>query len=568
MQNSERLFTGSHSLLQSLVDEGVDLIFGYPGGAIMPVYDALTDFPQIRHILVRHEQAAAFAADSYARVKGKAGVCLATSGPGATNLVTGLANAMLDSTPMVAITGQVPSYLIGTDAFQETDVIGVTLPITKHNYFVERVEDIPQIVHEAFHIATTGRPGPVLIDIPKDIQFAKTTYKKADSIDLPGFKPNLFGNPLQIKKAAELILEAKRPVIIAGHGVLLSKATHEFRKFVDLTQIPVVSTILGLGALNSAHPFSLGMLGMHGHAHSNHATHNADLILGIGIRFDDRITGRLDEFAKGAKVIHIDIDPAEIGKNVPADVPIVGDCKNVLIELNQIVKAGNYQEWLKHIEDHQGKYKSDLNEHNAKQNRDPNKLLATDVMQAISAISDEKTIIVTDVGQHQMIASQYHQFRSPDKWVTSAGLGAMGFGLPAGIGAKLAKSEDKVWIINGDGGFQMNIQELMTLKQDDIRVKIALFNNNFLGMVRQWQELFFEKNYSHVSFMNPNYELICQAYGVKYLRADSPENLQAITLEANDYNDGSVLVEYMIEAEENVFPMVPTGASLGETRYW
>ncbi len=545
--------------------EGVDVIFGYPGGAIMPVYDWLPKYPQLRHILVRHEQAAAFAAEGYARVNGKPGVCFATSGPGATNLVTGLADAMMDSIPMVAITGQVYGHLIGTDAFQETDVVGVTMPITKHNYIVESVEDLAATIKEAFYLATHGRPGPVLVDIPKDVQFAECEFAYPEKVDLPGYKPKLQGSPLQIKKASQLIAEAKQPLIIAGHGILLSGASNEFRKFVDITKIPTVSTILGLGAIDAIHPHSLGMLGMHGHAHSNYATHHADLIIGVGIRFDDRITGRLDEFAKGAKVIHIDIDPAEIGKNVATDVPIVGDCKNVLRELNEIVKPGNYDEWNKHIEQYKTGVDDEVAEHKQSLNRDPNTLLATDVMKMIDKVTGDHTIMVTDVGQHQMITGQMYKFLHPDKLVSSCGLGAMGFGLPAGMGAKLGCPEDDVWVINGDGGFQMNLQELMTLTQDDIRIKVAIFNNSYLGMVRQWQELFFDKNYSSVSFQSPDYELLAKAYGIKYLKADSPANLQQVTEEAHNYNDGPVLVEYIIEQEENVFPMVPSGKSLGET---
>lgn len=557
--------TGSQILLESLMLEGVDVIFGYPGGAVMPIYDWMPKYPQIRHILVRHEQGASFAADGYARVTNKPGVCLATSGPGATNLVTGLANAMMDSIPMVAITGQVNSKLIGTDAFQETDVVGVTMPITKHNYLVEKVEDLAATIKEAFHLATQGRPGPVLIDIPKDVQFAECEFSYPETVDLPGYKPKMDGSQMQIKRACELIKEAKRPLIIGGHGILLSGASNEFRKFVDITKIPTVSTILGLGALNSIHPQALGMLGMHGHAHSNHATHNADLIIGVGIRFDDRITGRLDDFAKGAKVIHIDIDPAEIGKNVPTDVPIVGDCKSVLRDLNKSVQAGDIDDWVAEIDKYKIDAEETMRQHASKKERDPNVLLAKDVMQMIDKVSDEHSIVVTDVGQHQMITGQLYKFMHPDKLVSSCGLGAMGFGLPAAFGAKLGCPEDEVWLINGDGGFQMNLQELMTLVQDDIRIKIALFNNSYLGMVRQWQELFFDKNYSSVSFTGPNYDLLCQAYGIKYLRAEHPDELQAVTEEAKNYNQGSVFVEYVIAQEENVFPMVPTGKSLGET---
>lgn len=557
--------TGAEILLESLLLEDVDLIFGYPGGAIMPVYDHLTEYPQLRHILTRHEQGAIFAAEGYARVAGKPGVCLATSGPGATNLVTGLADALMDSIPLVAITGQVYSHLIGTDAFQETDVVGVTMPVCKHNYIVENVEDLAATIKEAFHLATHGRPGPVLIDIPKDVQFAKCEFSYPKQVNIPGYKPRMKGSPLQVKKAAELIKKAKKPLIIAGHGIILSGASQEFRKFVDTTRIPTVSTILGLGAIKSINPHSLGMLGMHGHAHSNHATHNADLIIGMGIRFDDRITGRLEEFAKNAKVIHVDIDPAEIGKNVATDVPIVGDCKSVLSDLNEIVDPGDYQEWIDHIEEFRKKTEKEMVEHQKSLERDPNVLLATDVMKMIDKVSADESIIVTDVGQHQMIASQFYRFLHPDKWVSSCGLGAMGFGLPAALGAKLGCPDDDVWLINGDGGFQMNLQELMTLVQDDVRIKIAIFNNSYLGMVRQWQELFFDRNYSSVSFLSPDYSHICKAYGIKYLTAKTPAELQAVTKEANEYNEGPVLVEYIIEQEENVFPMVPAGASLGET---
>jgi len=557
--------TGSQILLESLVLEGVDLIFGYPGGAIMHVYDWLPKYPQLRHILTRHEQGAVFAAEGYSRVNGKCGVCFATSGPGATNLITGLADAMMDSIPMVAITGQVASHLIGTDAFQETDVVGITMPVTKHNYFVEDVKDLATILKEAFHLATTGRPGPVLVDIPKDVQFAECDFIYPEKVDLPGFRPKIEGSPMQIKKACNLIEKAKNPLIIGGHGIFLSGASQEFRKLVDLTKIPVASTLLGLGSISGIHPQSLGMLGMHGQAHSNYATHNADLIIAIGIRFDDRITGKLDEFAKDAKVIHIDIDPAEIGKNVPTDVPIVGDCKNVLTEINKIVKPGDYSKWISRIDKYKDEIEKKIIAHKESQKRDQNVLLATDVLQMIDRVTDDKTIVVTDVGQHQMIAGQYWKFLHPDKIVTSAGLGSMGFGLPAAIGAKLGSPDQEVWLINGDGGFQMNIQELIILAQDNVQIKIALFNNSYLGMVRQWQDLFFDKNYSSVEITGPDYESICRAYGVKYLKASSPSELQIVTEEAAKYDQGSVLVEYILEPEENVFPMVPSGKSLGET---
>jgi len=545
---------GAQILCESLVKEGVEVIFGFPGGALLPFYDALPNYPQLRHILVRHEQGAAHAADSYARVSGKVGVCLATSGPGATNLVTGIANAYLDSAPMVAITGQVARPFIGKDAFQEIDITGITLPITKHNYMVMAAADMSTVVQEAFHIASTGRPGPVLIDIPKDVFIEEAEFRYRDKVDLRGYKPTLRGHPSQIKKAAKVISEANRPLIIAGRGVLVSGASTELRELAEKAQIPVVNTLLGLGCFPRSHLLSLGMLGMHGLAHVNLALDAADLVIAIGMRFDDRATSKVSTFAPHARVIHIDIDPAEIGKNVKVDVPIVGDVKNVLRALNKVVDSKNHVEWVSQIQEWE-------REHPSMAIRDTDSLLPQYIVRQISEITKGDAIIVTGVGQHQMWSAQYFQYNKPNTLVSAGGLGPMGFELPAAMGAKVGSPDDTVWCIAGDGGFQMTIQELGTIAQENLAVKIAILNNGFLGMVRQWQELFYERRYIATPLSGPDFVKVAEAYGIAAMRVTDKLMVTSAIEKAMAYR-GPFLIDFQVEPEENVYPMVPPGASL------
>ncbi|MCK4964563.1 MAG: biosynthetic-type acetolactate synthase large subunit, partial [Dehalococcoidia bacterium] len=480
--------SGAQILCESLLKEGVEVIFGFPGGALLPFYDALPEYPRLRHILVRHEQGAAHAADGYARVSRKVGVCVATSGPGATNLVTGIANAYLDSSPMIAITGQVARPFIGKDAFQEIDITGITLPITKHNYLVMGAGDMATVVQEAFHIASTGRPGPILIDVPRDVFVEEAEFRYPDRVNLRGYKPTLHGHPTQMKKAAKLISEARSPLIIAGRGVLISGASVELKELAEKAQIPVVTTLLGIGSFPESHVLSLGMLGMHGLAHVNLAVDATDLIIAIGMRFDDRATAKVSSFAPHAQVIHIDIDPAEIGKNVRVDVPIVGDVKNILKVLNGEVITQNHVEWVSQIQEWE-------REHPSIVIRETDSLLPQYVVRQISEVTKGDAIIVTGVGQNQMWAAQYFQYDRPDTLISAGGLGPMGFELPAAMGAKVGCPDETVWCIAGDGGFQMTIQELGTIAQENLAVKIAILNNGFLGMVRQWQELFYKRRY-------------------------------------------------------------------------
>lgn len=547
---------GAQILCESLVKEGVEVIFGFPGGALLPFYDALPKYPQLRHILVRHEQGAAHAADSYARVSGKVGVCLATSGPGATNLVTGIANAYLDSAPMVAITGQVARPFIGKDAFQEIDITGITLPITKHNYMVMAAGDMSTVVQEAFHLASTGRPGPILIDIPKDVFTEEAEFRYRDKVSLRGYKPTLRGHPSQIKKAAKVISEANRPLIIAGRGVLISGASTELRELAEKAQIPVVNTLLGLGCFPRSHLLSLGMLGMHGLAHVNLALDAADLVIAIGMRFDDRATAKVSSFAPHARVIHIDIDPAEIGKNVKVDVPIVGDVKNVLKELNKVVDSKNHVEWVSQIQEWE-------REHPSTTIRDTDSLLPQYIVQQISEITKGDAIIVTGVGQHQMWSAQYFQYNKPNTFVSAGGLGPMGFELPAALGAKVGCPDDTVWCIAGDGGFQMTIQELGTIAQENLAVKIAILNNGFLGMVRQWQEFFYERRYIATPLSGPDFVKVAEAYGIAAMRVTDKLMVTSAIEKAMAYQ-GPFLIDFQVEPEENVYPMVPPGASLCE----
>jgi acetolactate synthase-1/2/3 large subunit len=548
--------TGAQMICEGLVREGVEVIFGILGGSLLPLYDVLPQYPQLRHILVRHEQGAAHAADGYARATGKVGVCLATSGPGATNLVTGIANACLDSVPMVAITGQVARPFIGKDAFQEVDITGITMPITKHNYLVMDAASLPEIVKEAFHLARTGRPGPVLIDLPRDVQIDQAEYNYPSKPNLPSYKPILKGHPAQIKKAAKLINEAKKPVIIAGRGVIVSAAFAELKELVEQAQIPLVTTLLGISCFPESHVLSYGMLGMHGMAYANMAVDAADLIIAIGMRFDDRATAKVSDFAPHAHVIHIDIDPAEIGKNVRVDVPIVGDVKAVLKELNKLIVATKRIDWIRQLDDWR-------REHPSLVIRDGESLLPQYVIRQIYELTGGEAIIVTGVGQHQMWAAQHYWYDKPNTFISSGGLGTMGFGLPAAIGAKVGCPNDTVWCIDGDGSLQMTIQELATAVQEKVAVKIAVLRNNYLGMVRQWQEMFYGKRYVATPLSSPDFVKVAEAYGLPGLRVERREEV-APAIQQAMAEPGPFLIDFIVEPEENVYPMVPPGASLAE----
>ncbi|MEE8620078.1 MAG: biosynthetic-type acetolactate synthase large subunit, partial [Dehalococcoidia bacterium] len=510
--------TGAQIICECLINEGVEVIFGIIGGAVLPLYDTLPQYPQIRHILVRHEQGAAHAADGYGRVTHKAGVCIATSGPGATNLVTGIACAYMDSVPMVAITGQVAKPFIGKDAFQETDITGITIPIVKHNYLVTDVADLAKTVKEAFHIAQTGRPGPVLIDIPRDVQQEQTNFVYPDKLDLPGYKVISRGHPAQIKKAAKLINEAERPVIIAGRGIIISQAYREFKEFAEKAQLPVAHTLLGLGSFPGNHILDLGMMGMHGTGCANMAVQNADVLIAIGMRFDDRATGNTGEFAPNARVIHIDIDPAEIGKNVPTEVPVVGDIKSVLTALNDVIERREHVDWFSQIE--QWRY-----EYPALEIRQSEELLPQYIVHRIYEATQGNALVVTGVGQNQMWAARYFVYTQPNSIISGGGLGPMGFELPAAMGAKIGCPEKVVWCIAGDGGFQMTIQELATITQENIAVKIAIMNNGYLGMVRQWQELFYGRRYVDTKLWNPDFVKIAEAYDIPGIRVKRREEV-------------------------------------------
>lgn len=548
--------TGAQILCESLIKEGVEVIFGFPGGAVLPLYDTLPQYPKLRHILVRHEQGAAHAADAYARVTGKAGVCLATSGPGATNLVTGIANAYLDSSPIVAISGQVATHFIGKDAFQEIDITGITLPITKENYLILDVKDLAKSIKEAFHISQTGRPGPVLIDIPRDIFQQKAEFNYPSRLNLPGYKPTLYGHPAQIKKAAELINRSENPVIISGRGVIISRAFAEIKELAERAQVPVVTTLLGIGSFPENHILSFGWLGMHGMAYANKAIDGADLIIAVGMRFDDRATGVVTSFAPKAKIIHIDIDPAEIGKNVRVNVPIVGDVKNILNDLNKQIEQSTHIEWIRQLE----QWRED---HPALEVRKCDELIPQYIIRKIYDVTKGNAIIVTGVGQNQMWAAQYYFYDKPNCFISSGGLGTMGFELPGAIGAKVGSPEDVVWCIAGDGGFQMTIQELATVAQENIDIKIAIINNGFLGMVRQWQQLFYERNYFGTLLGGPDFVKIAEAYGIPGIRVkDKALVVEAIEKAMN--HKGAFLIDFVVEPEENVYPIVPPGASLVE----
>jgi len=553
---------GSQAVLLSLIEEGVEYIFGYPGGAIMPVYDSMIDYTdKIKHILTRHEQGAAHAAQGYARVSGKVGVCLATSGPGATNLITGIADAMIDSTPLVCITGQVTSKLLGTDAFQETDVIGISMPVTKWNYLVTKSEEIPWAIAQAFYIAGTGRPGPVLIDISKDAQFGELDfdYKKCSYIRSYVPKPKI--DDKKIKEAADIINNAQRPYILFGQGVILGNAETEFRTFVEKSGIPAAWTIMGVSSIPTDHPLNMGMLGMHGNYGTNIMCNECDVLIAIGMRFDDRVTGDLSRFAKQAKIIHLDIDPAEIDKNVKTNVAVLGDSKETLPPLTELVTKRDHSAWIQKFKDF---YKIEY-EKVIKHDLYPEKegITMGEVMRYINESTNGEAIVVTDVGQHQMVASRYAKLNNNRSFVTSGGLGTMGFGLPCAFGAKMGAPEKEVILIVGDGGFQMTIQELGTINQSEAAVKIVLMNNKYLGMVRQWQELFFDKRYSETYMMNPDFVKIAEGYGIKGRKVLSRPELGAGIKEMINHK-GAFLLEVSIEKEDNVFPMVPTGASVSE----
>ena len=542
---------------ESLIREGVDVIFGLPGGAILPLYQTLPEYPKLRHILVRHEQGAAHAADGYARVTGKAGVAWATSGPGATNLVTGIATAQMDSIPMVVITGQVTRAAIGSDAFQETDTTGITLPITKHNYLVMESKDIPRIIKEAFHIATTGRPGPVLIDLPKDVLQEIDDFEYPEEIDIPGYKPNLQGHPAQIKRASQVISKSKRPVILAGHGVIFSGAFSEVRALAEKAQIPVITTLLGISSFPDDHVLCVGMPGMHGMAYASKAIEEADLLVALGMRFDDRITGKTSAFALNSKKIHIDIDPSEIGKNIPVDVPIVGDLKQVLMKLNDLVEPATHLDWIQRIEDLK-------KSHPSMTIRETDKLLPQFIINQLSKATDGKAVVVSGVGQHQMWAAQHYVFKDPQTWVSSGGSGAMGYEVPGAMGAKVGAPNKTVWSIAGDGGFQMTMAELATMVENKINVKFAIINNSVLGMVRQWQEFFYEKSYVATQYTrNPDFVKLAEAFGMLGIRVTDKSQVMPAIQQAMDY-DGPALIDFVVEEEENVYPMIPAGQTIKE----
>jgi acetolactate synthase-1/2/3 large subunit len=564
----KRMRIGADVLCEALLRQGVDVFFSYPGGVILPLYDVLGDYPELRHVLVRHEQGGAHAADGYARVTGRVGVCMGTSGPGATNLVTGIGTALLDSVPMVAITGNVPSALIGKDAFQEIDINGITLPMTKHNYLVRDADELPRVVAEAFHIARSGRPGPVHIDITKDAlqQETRAEHPSEDDViaGLPGFRPNLEGHARQLKTAVAEIAAAKRPVILAGHGVLHAEAWDDLRAFAEKTSIPVAWTLLGIGAMDETHPLAYGYMGMHGWKHVNRAIQSADLLVAIGMRFDDRVTGNVRTYAPYARIVHADIDPAEIGKNVAVEVPIVGDAKRVLQALTRMVPEtpmADRQEYLDQLSEWRQESESS-SWHGSGAWRDG--LLSADyVVQRIGELSDHKATYVADVGQNQMWLARYTGFREPNQHVSSGGLGTMGFSVPAAMGAALGRPDRETWAITGDGGFQMTFQELMTLVQDRIPVKVALFDNKKLGMIRQWQEIIYGGNYHSAHLLGPDYLKLADAFGIPAMKAATPAEVDKAIRFAQGV-DGPALIWFEIAEEQNVFPMMPAGKGLSD----
>jgi acetolactate synthase-1/2/3 large subunit len=562
--NGHEHITGAEALLKCLVEEGVDTIFGYPGGAIMPVYDKLLDYEgKLKHYLTRHEQGAAHAAQAYSMVTGKPGVCFATSGPGATNLVTGIANAYLDSIPVIFITAQVVSGLIGTDAFQETDIIGVSMPVTKWNCQVKKAAEIPETIAKAFYIASSGRPGPVLIDITKDAQFEKVAFTYSKCTYLRSYNPHKKLNTKALESAAIMINHAERPLILAGHGVLLSRAEKELKAFAEKTGIPVALTLLGLSAFPSEHRLYTGMLGMHGNYGPNMLTNEADLIIAIGMRFDDRVTGDLKKYAKKASIIHIEIDDAEINKNVQVDVEIHSDAKDALNYLLTIVKENTYEKWIREFRICDKLEKEKVIKPDTKPAEGDLKM--GEVVTVVSELTKGNAVVVTDVGQNQMFAARYYKFRNPNSLVTSGGMGTMGFGLPAGVGAAIASPDKPVITFLGDGGFQMTLQELGTIMHYNIPLKIIILNNSYLGMVRQWQDMFFAKRYASTELVNPDFVMLAAAYGIPAKRVDSRNDLKG-TMEEMLAAKGPYLVEVTIEKEGNVLPMVEPGSSVSEVR--
>jgi acetolactate synthase-1/2/3 large subunit len=549
--------TGAQIIWECLVHEGVNTVFGYPGGAILPAYDAMLDYP-VRHVLVRHEQGATHMADGYARASGEVGVAIATSGPGATNLVTGIATAQMDSVPLVCITGQVPSRMIGYDAFQETDIAGITLPITKHNYLVTRVQDIMPAMKEAFHLAKSGRPGPVLVDITKDAQQASMDWEwDPTPVKMRGYRPKHTVGRTELQKAVELIRAARKPLVLAGQGIIQSGAMKEVREFAERIEAPVAMTLLGLGGFPASHPLNIGMMGMHGEAWVNHAIQEADLLLAFGMRFDDRVTGNLKTYAQNAKKIHIDIDPSEINKNVIADAAIVADLRETLRDLLEILEPAQHGPWLKYI----ASMKGDNAVRDIQSLPDNGHLYAAHVINDIWRITEGKAIVVTDVGQHQMWEAQYYHHETPRSLITSGGLGTMGFGVPAAIGAKMARPDAEVWAIVGDGGFQMTQAELSTAAQEGLKVNIAIINNGYLGMVRQWQEFFYERRYAATPLRSPDFVKLADAHGLLGLRVEKRSEVNDIVQQARKA-EGTVLIDFRVEQEDSVYPMVPAGADL------
>jgi acetolactate synthase-1/2/3 large subunit len=549
--------TGAQIIWECLVHEGVNTVFGYPGGAILPAYDAMLDYP-VRHVLVRHEQGATHMADGYARASGEVGVAIATSGPGATNLVTGIATAQMDSVPMVCITGQVPSKMIGYDAFQETDIAGITLPITKHNFLVTRVHDIMPAMKEAFHLAKSGRPGPVLVDITKDAQQASMDWAwDPTPVKMRGYRPKQTVGRSDLQKAVELIRTSRKPLVLAGQGIIQSGAMKEVREFAERIETPVAMTLLGLGGFPASHPLNIGMMGMHGEAWVNHAIQEADLLLAFGMRFDDRVTGNIKTYAQNAKKIHIDIDPSEINKNVIADAAIVADLRETLRDLLEILEPAQHGPWLKYIESMKG----DNAVRDIQSLPDNGHLYAAHVINDIWRITEGKAIVVTDVGQHQMWEAQYYHHETPRSLITSGGLGTMGFGVPAAIGAKMARPDAEVWAIVGDGGFQMTQAELSTAAQEGLKVNIAIINNGYLGMVRQWQEFFYERRYAATPLRSPDFVKLADAHGLLGLRVEKRSEVNDIVQQARKA-EGTVLIDFRVEQEDSVYPMVPAGADL------
>jgi len=552
-------YTGAQIFWECLVREGVKTVFGYPGGANLPIYDALLDYP-IHHVLTRHEQGAAHAADGYARASGEVGVALATSGPGATNLVTGIANAYYDSIPVVFVTGQVSSKFIGSDAFQETDITGITLPITKHNFLVTDVNDLSEAVRQAFYIARSGRPGPVLVDIAKDAQQASIEWSyKNYPLRMPGYRPDPIPPQHVLDHVLEMIHEAKRPVILAGHGVIASGAARELAEFVEKTQTPVAMTLLGIGGFPADHPLNMGMMGMHGEAWVNQAIQEADLLLAMGMRFDDRVTGNLKNYAPNAKKIHFEIDVSEVNKNVPVDAALVGDLGDTLRQLMPHLDKCCHEDWIHHIDEMRG----ETAVRDIKNLPDMGHLYAAHVIHDLWRLTDGEAIICSDVGQNQMWAAQYYKHNSPRTYITSGGLGTMGFGLPSAVGAKFARPDAEVWAIAGDGGFQMTQAELATIAQEGIKVNIAVINNGYLGMVRQWQEFFYDRRYSSTPMKSPDFVKIAEAHGLTGLRVTQRSEVEPAVRQAQE-NPGAVLIEFKVEKEDSVYPMVPAGADLHE----